>query len=209
MFSLLPLPLALMLRGAGDSSAWYRGRSNQLCLLPFASDDVLLPGESLQIHLFDPSQLALLETAIERDSGCLAMLLEGDDESGACAVAPLLELHEQRQCDAGGFQCSFGCVGAVRLRGVELQREPHEFLVSSDAAAVRELRTTVDFDSADEEEAFLTVAVQNEFEEVNALRRRILSLRRRFSGGQSVTEPPPAADEFVRWGHRLEPEVCQ
>ena len=195
------LGLAL-LPSAGDAHAWFRGgSSSKLCLLPFASEDALLPGESLQIHLFDPGQLALLDTAIRRDSGCVAMLLESES-SGACAIAPLLELHEQRPCDDGGVQCSFGCVGAVHLRGVELHREPHEFLMAPEASAIREPRATVDVDSADDEEVCQSTTRRGE-----ALTQRVRSSVLRGSGLRGTPDGVRASVRLLACRHSATPAL--
>lgn len=183
---------AAMLRPVGDANAWLRGTLHEVPLLPFPLSDGLLPGEGLQIHLWERSQISLFEAASQLH-GCLGQLLErpgADTERDGlpyAAVAPLLELREHRSC-AQGVWAAFTCVGAVRLSGVELrtaaeQRELHaprddeapvaaddeSFLVAQ-AAALREERSSVDYDSADDEEAYLALEVARLHEEVPSLR---------------------------------------
>ena len=225
----------------GDANAWYRQARREVCLLPFPLCDGLSPGEALQIHLCEPSQRALFEVASRQLHGCVGMLLErppstADGSRSYSAIAPLLELREHQPA-SGGVWCSFTCVGAVRLSAVELRTvaeqraldDDAEFLgwagddgepfLIAQAALLREEGSSVDYDSADDEEAFLSAEVSRLHEEVNALRRRTLELDRKLeqrspltaservtSGGDRPDPPPPASDR-VRFGYRLGPLV--
>ena len=225
----------------GDANAWYRQARREVCLLPFPLCDGLIPGEALQIHLCEPSQRALFEVASRQLHGCVGMLLErppstADGSRSYSAIAPLLELREHQPA-SGGVWCSFTCVGAVRLSAVELRTvaeqraldDDAEFLgwagddgepfLIAQAALLREEGSSVDYDSADDEEAFLSAEVSRLHEEVNALRRRTLELDRKLeqrspltaservtSGGDRPDPPPPASDR-VRFGYRLGPLV--
>ena len=176
-----------------------------LGLLPFPMQDGLLPGETLQIHLSASSSLALLETAVKRDHGCVAQLLERSQGS-VCAVAPLLECRERRRHPIIGVWCSFTCVGAVRLSGIELRTPEEEMALNAEielanAAArddslqylVAEARMLREHSTgagagtgtgtvahlgaaAVDDDASLVDAVVAAFEEVNALRREALAL---------------------------------
>lgn len=228
----------------GDANAWYGGHVNEIALLPFPAGDGLLPGETLQIHHSEPHQVALFEASMRDMDGCVGQLLERpaatDSTRSYCAVAPLLELREHRACDAGGVWCSYTCLGAVRLSAIELRtpeeqralraapstpepgvvdagaRESSEPFLVAAAALVREEGASVDYDSADDEEAFLAAEVCALHEEVNELRRRALELNadgpltasdRITSGGERIG-PPPAADDRVTDGHyRLGPLI--
>ena len=87
---------AAMLRPVGDANAWLRGTLHEVPLLPFPLSDGLLPGEGLQIHLWERSQISLFEAASQLH-GCLGQLLERpgpDTERDGlpyAAVAPLLD----------------------------------------------------------------------------------------------------------------------
>jgi len=283
----IPLGAALVrLPAHGDANAWQRTADREVPLLPFPVGDGLLPGESLQIHLFEPHQLALFDASVRYADGCVGQLLEcavasSEAVRSYCAIAPLLELREHRSCTSiGGTWCSFTCVGAVRLSGVELrtadeqrllrgradgaaivleeagrgrperggpnfpnspsvaglaaagaatggadqdrqqreqpprEQQPEPFLVA-EAQLIREEGAAVDYDSADDEEAFLVSEVTHAHEEMNELRRRALSLNangalavtdRITSGGERIG-PPPAADDRVEFGFRLGPLI--
>ena len=189
---------SMALLPVGDANAWHRQARREVCLLPFPLCDGLLPGEALQIHLWEPSQRALFVTASRY--GCVGMLLErppssADGSPSYAAVAPLLELREHQPA-SGGVWCSFTCVGAVRLSAVELRTVAEQRALDDDAAEsvlgradddgepfliaqavlLREEGSSVDHDSADDEEAFLSTEVSRLHEEVNALRRRTLEL---------------------------------
>lgn len=185
--------------------------SAQVGLLPFPMADALLPGESLEIHLSAASSLVLLETALRRDHGCIAQLVERA-EGSVCATAPLLELRERRKHKTVGQWCRFVCVGAVRLSSIEL-RTAAERLDDADStrclvaqAQPLQDQRSVDYDSADDEEAFLASAVESAFAQVNELRRAALSLERATSSGLGLSRPP-AADDRVEYGYRLGPVV--
>lgn len=225
----------------GDANAWQAGARREVCLLPFPLCDGLLPGEALQIHLCEPSQRALFEVASRQLHGCVGMLLErppstADGSRSYAAIAPLLELREHQPA-SGGVWCSFTCVGAVRLSAIELRTVAEQRALDDDAellgragddgepfliaqaALLREEGSSVDYDSADDEEAFLSAEVSRLHEEVNVLRRRTLELDRKLeqrspltaservtSGGDRPGPPPPASDR-VRFGYRLGPLV--
>lgn len=140
----------------GDANAWHRASSSDLCLLPFPMADGLLPGEHLQMHLAEASQLNLFSVAMQRHSGCVAQLLErrsasSPDVKSYCAVAPLLEVREHRDCDDGGIWCSLTCVSAVQLEGVELRTIEEQYEL--DGVDVEEAVTHHDDD--DDEAPFL------------------------------------------------------
>ena len=281
------------LPAVGDVLLWqHSARTPPICALPFALADGLLPGESLQIHLHEPHQLALFETAMKRDHGCVCQLLEaggGDgDEARISSVSPLLELREHLPHHEVGVWCSFVCVGATRLSAVELRtaaeeaalsggglllpessdaaaaaaadrgdgdgavylvaeatllREPlagdvafasdgagggadeedhaEEAAAAAAAAAAEEEEEeegacpTVDYDSADDEVAFLLASVEQQHAAVNQLRRLCMELNRdgarsasdfQTSGGDRLG-PPPSASDRVEYGHRLGPLV--
>jgi len=237
--ALVVLRSVALLLPVGDANAWRRQARCEVCLLPFPLCDGLLPGETLQVHLWEPSQRALFETASGQLHGCIGMLLERPP-SGAggspsyAAVAPLLELREHQPA-SGGIWCSFTCVGAVRLSAVELRTVAEQHALDDDAAEsadddgepfliaqavlLREEGSSIDHDSADDEEAFLSTEVSRLHDEVNALRRRTLELDRELeqrapltaservtSGGDRPGSPPPASDR-VRFGYRLGPLV--
>lgn len=220
---------SLVQQGLADRWFCKAVSASELGLLPFPMKDALLPGETLQIHLSTDASMALLETASTRDHGVLGQLIEQDEGRTVCAVAPLLELREHRPHPTVGVWCSFTCVGSVSISDVELRTAEEEmrlgrvmpgkspatqFLVAQ-ARALREPLSTVDYDSADDEEAFLAAEVEATFEEVNALRRDVLALDpdgrqaandRTTSGGDRLG-PPPAVDDRVEFGYRLGPLV--
>jgi len=246
--ALVVLRSVALLRPVGDANAWHRQGRREVCLLPFPLCDGLLPGEALQIHLWERSQRALFEASCQLH-GCIGMLLErppssADGSPSYAAVAPLLELREH-QPTSGGVWCSFTCVGAVRLSAVELrtaaeqraldggtaeavaaagcrpgrEEEYSEPFLVAQALLLREEGSSIDHDSADDEDAFLSIEVSRLHEEVNELRRRTLELDRELehrapltaseritSGGDRLGPPPPASDR-VRYGYRLGPLV--
>ena len=202
--------------GAGSANAWLRS-SGEITLLPFPMADGLLPGESLSIHLSAPSSMALLATAMQSHNGCVAQLIQRT-ESSVCAAAPLLEVREHRRHPCGhGLWCSMTCVGAVRVSGIELRdaegalcgvpaSSTSQFLAAR-AVPLCELESSVDFESADDEEAYLAGEVEAAFESVNALRRKALALSDRDAPGSDRHGRPPPADDFVEDGYRLSPLV--
>ena len=129
------LPSHSLLAERGCAVSWMRKPGlNEIGLLPFPMADGLLPGESLQIHLSASSSLALFETSMRRDHGCVAQLVERA-EGSVCAVAPLLELREHRKHESAGVWCSYACVGAVQISDVELRTAAEEAALSGEAAA--------------------------------------------------------------------------
>lgn len=203
----------------GCARAWAREAHGEIGLLPFPIDAGLLPGESLQIHLSSDSSLALLNTAMRRDHGCISQLVERSTGS-AFKAAPLLELREHQSLDIG-IWCSFVCVGAVCLSGsVRLCSDEgsEPFLVATNARSMRESDSSVDYYSADDEEAYLSLEVERVFEEVRKLRRRALVQQSTSSSEEPASSGgwpsaadqlglPPAVDDKVKWGHRLEPRI--
>lgn len=222
--------VALALPARGDANAWLRQTGqHECCLLPFDTTDALLPGETLSIHLFD--QIAAFETSMRIHGGCVCQLLEHDD-GRHCAIAPLLELQEHRRHPDSGVWCAFACVGAARisdvelrtvaeeqtLRGVQLNAADEETMLVASATLLREdddSMSTVDYDSADDEGAFLTGSVEALHEVVNALRRDAIRLNpsgpgaanNRVTSGGDRLGPPPSAAERVEYGHRLGPLI--
>jgi len=221
--------LAVQGTQCGCAASWLQAGLREIGLLPqaFPIADGLLPGETLQIHLDSPSPLALLERATQHHHGCVAQLLEREEGNSALAFAPLLELREQREHHQDGIWCSFTCVGVVTVANVELRTAAEEmelsgiklscspsaqFLVAN-AAMLQASSDTVDYDSADDEEAYLASAVESAHADVNALRRKAL----RFAPSERLLEndritstgdrvgPPPAADDRVEYGYRLGP----
>ena len=169
--------LAVQGTQCGCASSWLQAGLREIGLLPqaFPIADGLLPGETLQIHLDSPSPLALLERATQHHHGCVAQLLEREEGNSALAFAPLLELREQREHHQDGIWCSFTCVGVVTVANVELRTAAEEmelsgiklscspsaqFLVAN-AAMLQASSDTVDYDSADDEEAYLASAVES------------------------------------------------
>ena len=247
---------------AGNALKWHQQKVcsptslNSVALLPFDRQDSLLPGESLQIHLFRPHQIALFECCVQRDHGCVCQLLELDC-NGVVAVAPLLELREFRPHLEAGVWAQFTCVGTVALRDVEVRSALEELTLTPGisfpwllesgggdgaddngaddegndeavlsaaqylVAQARVLREAdgqgggVDYESADDEAAFLLGAVEQVHAEVNDLRRQCLKLNPyaspsasdRVTAGGDRLGPPPSADDRVNFGYRLGPLV--
>ena len=222
----------------GDANAWLRRQRRELCLLPFPMGDGLLPGESLQIHLSEPHQISLFQTALLRFDGCVGQMLErtvsSEGVKSYCTVAPLLELREHSRREVGTW-CSFTCVGAVQLSNIELrtaeeqaaldeaalspeahdEAEDEPFLVATASWLHDADASSVDYDSTDDEVAFLATGVARLHEECNALRRRALELNpdgpltaseRITTGGERIGPPPPASDR-VEFGYRLGPLI--
>lgn len=215
----------------GDALGWLLNPPHDICLLPFAMEDGLLPGETLQIHLHEPHQLALFETIRDSTShhhGCIGQLLESSsDDDGFCTTAPLLELCEQRTHKDIGVWCEFACVGAAAVSEIELRTIDEEMalngvpLTSPGSLPFLVGRASILRDDPPESEEQqeqgkrFVDSVRELHACVNGLRREALGLNpdgplsasdRVTSGGDRLGPPPPA-DSRVEYGHRLGPLI--
>lgn len=96
---------------------WVEAGKDELNLLPFGLQELLLPGETKQVHLYEARFLALFEEAEKTDKGCVAMMLITPN-NGVAAVTSLLEIEESRKQEIGVW-ARLRCVGRVRLAEVE------------------------------------------------------------------------------------------
>ena len=196
---LLVIPLALIqhqLRLKSNANEWRRRSVGRIGLLPFSIADVLLPGESLQCHLYEAEQLHLIDCAQRLHNGCVGQLLQSHNSHKVCATAPLLELRELRRLDVGVW-CRFTAVGALHVRDVNVAAHVTSARVlTADADVRREARVCND-------DEHLSGEVSSLHQEVSRLRQRELEAQK-VLGWMPMTR---AADDHVRLGHRLEKEV--
>ena len=96
---------------------WQSKDCKNLNLLPFGLDDVMLPGETKQVHLFEARFLELFTQAEASDHGCVGQLLILGD-GGVVAYTSLLEIEESRKQDIGVW-AKLRCVGRVKIADLE------------------------------------------------------------------------------------------
>lgn len=114
-------------------------RTSPLPLLPFGVDELLLPGERLQLHLFEARFLALYEMAASTCHGCVGQLLV-NGEGGYSPVTTLLEVEQVRRRDVGAW-ARVRCVGRVKLKRLRDDDATQSFPVA-DAEPFADVRGT-------------------------------------------------------------------
>lgn len=88
-------------------------------MLPFAAEEVMLPGERRQLLLTTAPEVGLLERACNDDLGCFGMLLK-INEAEHEPLTPILQIMEIRNPDdpggvKGAVWTEVKCVGVARL----------------------------------------------------------------------------------------------
>ena len=96
---------------------WVDKRTDELNLLPFGLEELLLPGETKQVHLYEARFLALFEEAEASHDSCVGQLLITPNGNVA-AVTSLLEIEESRRQEVGVW-ARLRCVGRVRVADLE------------------------------------------------------------------------------------------
>ena len=118
---------------------WHDRNDGTIALLPFAADDVMLPGERRQLLLTTMSQIRALERACNEDLGCFGQLLLREiaepGESLHEPLVPLLQIMEIRNPSdpggvAGAVWTEVKCAGIARLDTPPsaLLKDGHRFL---------------------------------------------------------------------------------
>lgn len=97
--------------------SWQDSECTDLNLLPFSLDDLLLPGETKQVHLYEARFLELFTQAEKSDHGCVGQLLILPN-GGVVANTALLEIEESRKQDIGVW-ARLRCVGRVEIEELE------------------------------------------------------------------------------------------
>jgi hypothetical protein len=161
--------------------------SRKLNLLPFGLDDLLLPGETKQIHLYEARFLELFTQADAEDCNCVGQLLVTPG-GNAAAVSTLLEIEESRKQDVGVW-ARLKCVGRVRIDDLE----PNDFgyfragvELVTDCAPAEALESNVDD----------CLEAHNTCKDLETKLRRL-----RATGGDGGAPLAPSAADRVEWGH--------
>lgn len=100
-----------------DAFDWQSNGGSRLNLLPFGISDILFPGETKQVHLFEARFLKVFEEAEKNDNKCVGQLLVTPGGS-VPQVTGLLEIEESKRQDIGVW-ARLRCVGRVAISGIE------------------------------------------------------------------------------------------
>ncbi|CAM9490894.1 unnamed protein product, partial [Discosporangium mesarthrocarpum] len=105
--------------GVGEWQASGKGgETKELCFLPFVVEDVMCPGETKELHLFEARFLALFERAMKEHGGCIggAIIIPGDndEEGGMVKVGHLCEIMKWEREEVG-VSATLRCIGRVEL----------------------------------------------------------------------------------------------
>ncbi len=99
-------------------------RKLELGLLPFPADDVMLMGETKQVHLYEARFIQLFAEAANNHASCCGQLLLGPG-SEVLGVTSLLEVEEYRK-EEYGVWAKLKCVGRVRV--LELRKTDYDYI---------------------------------------------------------------------------------
>jgi hypothetical protein len=196
-----------------DAFAWNEDEKNELNLLPFGLDEVLLPGETKQVHLFearflevcvDPPNASpklsrrsrhaslasrhrqLFTDAESRHQSCVGQLLVTPNGNVA-AVTSLLEIEESRRQEVGVW-ARLRCVGRVRL--LEIEQTDFQF-----ARARVELVT----DTAED------AVAPSDLDECLAAHSECVRMETKL--GRNSGKDEGGISERVEWGHEVVGEL--
>ena len=113
--------------GLGEGAALEAGGTEPLPLLPFGIHELLLPGETKQLHLFEARFLTLFDRAAQ-GHGCLSQLLL-TPAGGVASVSTLLEVEETRRQEVGVW-AKVKCVARVEIQEVTEDAATEAFAVA-------------------------------------------------------------------------------
>eukprot|EP00960_Hanusia_phi_P025997 746002-Hanusia_phi.AAC.3 len=101
----------------------------RLGCMPFPIEDMILPGETKKLHLYEARFLALFEEALKLHGGCVGSLLFL--ETGELAqISPLLQIEEWRRLDVGVFVL-VKSVGRVKIEAIT-GMDPYISVIATD-----------------------------------------------------------------------------
>lgn len=93
-----------------------------ICILPFPYNEVLLPGETKELQLYEDRFIKLFDDVMENHGGVLAMGLLA--QSGIIQTVPLAEVEAYNRMDEYGIFVTIRVVGRAEL--IEMtQQEPY------------------------------------------------------------------------------------
>ena len=168
--------------------------------LPFRACELMLPGESMQCHLFEPHLVSLFEDAM--DTG------DGQDEKGlfvqalgkaSHACAPVMQVVEWRAHSDSGYQCQLKCIGrAMRAERRTLSTAIPEGHPRDPARMPSSCRVCISGPWCDA----ATTLAQPEPASIALLHQDCVQLAARLDAVRGFTPMPPAAQILrYEWGH--------
>ena len=78
--------------------------------LPFRACELMLPGESMQCHLFEPHLVSLFEDAMDTGDNEPGLFVQAFGEASH-ACAPVMQVVEWKAHSESGYQCQLKCIG--------------------------------------------------------------------------------------------------
>ena len=185
---------AAVIRSLASPDGWRRTQIGSLPLLPFAWSDAMLPGETMQVHLFEPALVRLYERAVG-DGGLLGQCLcdddddnDDDDDDDALVVVPVLQVAEACMHESQGYLLHLKCIG--RLEAVAQCRRSSGY----------DIATGVPLCDAD----IRSVVPPQSLTNVCELHDSCVELRLKLNDLEYAGVPPvtkPVAGLRYEWGH--------
>jgi len=177
-------------RGA-RAVAWNAdGGSTPLGCLPFPMQDLLLPGESKTMHLFEARFLALFDKANKKHGGKLVQIMIGGSE--VVAVGGALEVLDWKRLEVG-VSVTVRCVGRVRLLEVT-EVDPFPMAIVTEYADAP--RTAQQDD-----------VLKRLMEDMKAVHKECLELSERISSKGLQGDAEDLGDDKLMWGHESSSEL--
>jgi Lon protease-like protein len=180
----------------------------RLGLLPFLIDEVLLPGETKEVHLFEARFLTLFSDAAGKHQNCLGQLLL-TPRGNAASISPLLVVEQSRRREVGVW-ARLKCVGRVRLSEIRntdfdfTQATVHPLFDASEGPSWTLEERCAEGDEGDDD---LAARVHSAYDSCYELQRKLWQKGPPREGqGQGVglaltgKERAESSDE-VEWGH--------
>ncbi|CAM9892332.1 unnamed protein product, partial [Hapterophycus canaliculatus] len=118
------------------------GDLREIGFLPFPVDDVMCPGETKALHLYEARFLSLFENAIKHHGGCVGAAIFVDD-GVLVRVGQLCDIVAWEREEVG-VSVALRCIGRCEINDVT-NVDPYI------CATVREVRDVVGVDDPDEE----------------------------------------------------------
>eukprot|EP00293_Proteomonas_sulcata_P017980 CAMPEP_0184306870 /NCGR_PEP_ID=MMETSP1049-20130417/15752_1 /TAXON_ID=77928 /ORGANISM="Proteomonas sulcata, Strain CCMP704" /LENGTH=348 /DNA_ID=CAMNT_0026619225 /DNA_START=325 /DNA_END=1371 /DNA_ORIENTATION=- len=157
------------------------GPARRLGCLPFPPEDLLLPGETKNLHLYEARFLALFEEAVKSHGSCFGNCIFAGNMEFLNIAAPLVEIIEWRRQDVGIF-VKVRCVGRVKIEDVE-EGDPYLIVTA----------TPYDDEAVDAEDLkFLTDEVYQAHAHCVVLQEKLMV---------SASDPQLQQSESWEWGH--------
>ena len=171
---------------------WLEGGGTEpLPLLPFGIHELLLPGETKQLHLFEARFLTLFDRAAQ-GHGCLSQLLL-TPAGGVASVSTLLEVEETRRQEVGVW-AKVKCVARVEIQEVTEDAATEAFAVAKARLYTDDAATAPTADEVTEARAL--------YASCHELQTKLAAARAPAPGdGELVEELVASGDDQVEWGH--------